>query len=187
MASLSNTDLKSGVVFKDGGVVYTVIKYEHNFRGRGGSVVKVKVRNIKTGATQEKSYRQNEKVDAVDTFKKSVQYLYSDGSNAYFMDNDTFEQIALTLELVGDQIKYLTEGEKAVALFLEGSIISIEIPKSVELKVEYTEPGVKGNTATNAMKKAKLQNGLQVDVPLFVKVGDTVKINTETGAYTSRA
>lgn len=187
MASLSNTDLKNGVVFKDGGEVFTVIRYEHNFRGRGGSVVKVKVRNIKTGGVQEKSFRQNEKVEAVDTFKRTVQYLYSDGTNGYFMDQDTFEQMEMPLGMIEDQLKYLKEGEKVVALFLEEKPLSIEIPMKVTLKIEYTEPAVKGNTANNAMKKAKLENGLEVEVPLFLNIGDVIKVNTETGTYISRA
>ena len=185
MASLSNTDLRNGTVFRDGGVVYVVVKYEHQFRGRGGSIVKVKVRSIKTGGVVTKSYRQNERVEAVDTRKATLQYLYAEGDEVFLMDTQTFEQLSIPAEMVGG-LKYLKNGEKVVGLFVDDALVSIEIPKSVELQIEQTEPGAKGNTANNPTKKAILENGLQVDVPLFVKVGDRIKVNTETGSYVSR-
>lgn len=187
MATLSNTDLRNGTVFKDGNDYFSVIKYEHSFRGRGGGIVRVKVRNLHTGATQEKTYRQNEKVESADTRKSSAQYLYSDGDLAHFMETETFEQFTLPCDAIGEGLKFLKEGEKTLALFLEDKPVSIEIPKVVELKIANTEPGVKGDTANNPTKKAVLENGLNVDVPLFVKPGEVIKVNTDTGTYVSRA
>lgn len=187
MATLSNTDLRNGTVFRDGDDVYSVLKYEHKVRGRGGAVAKVKVRNLLTGSIQERSYRDNEKVDSVDTRKSGAQYLYSDGSEVHFMDGDTYEQFTLGVDALGDSIKFLKEGEKVIVLFLEDDPVAVEIPKVVELAIAHTVPGVKGDTANNPTKKAKMENGLEVDVPLFSKVGDVVKVNTDTGTYVSRA
>lgn len=184
---LSNTDLRRGVVFQDGGEIFVVLNYASSVRGRGSSIVKLKIRNLKTGNVLEKSYRANEKVESVDTQRTNVQYLYSEGESANFMNSETFEQFSIPMEEVGESVKYLNEGEKVIVLLVEGKPVSIEIPKKVEMEIKYTEPAVKGNTATNAMKKAKLQNGLEVDVPLFSKVGDRIKINTDTGEYVSRA
>ncbi len=187
MATLSNTDLKAGVVFKDLGNIFTVLKYENMARGRGASIVRVRVRNLNTGAVLEKTYRNNETVQSAETHRKSVQYLYKDSMNAFFMDADSFEQLEMPLSTVEDNLKFIKEGEKVVMLYIEEKPVSIEIPKSVILTIQYTEPAVKGNTATNAMKKATLENGLIVDVPLFSKIGDVIKVNTETGTYSSRA
>lgn len=185
--ALSNTDLKKGIIFMDGGEILQVIKYDHVMSGRGGAVGKVKVKNLKTGSITIKSYTQNDKVEEVDTTQKTMQYLYSDDTSAYFMDSDTYEQISLKISAVKDVIGYLSEGEKVIMLLVEDDPISVQIPKSVELEIEYTEPAVKGNTANNAMKEAKMVNGLKVMVPLFIKTGDVVKINTDTGEYVSRA
>lgn len=186
MATYSNTDLKNGVVFRDASEIFTVIKYEHNFRGRGSGVVKVRVRNLRTGNVLEKAYRQNRTVEAVETHRANVQYLYKDGLNATFMDAETYEQFTMPIEAIGDGIKYLKEGEKVVALYIENDPASIEIPKTVELSIAHTVAGVRGDTANNPTKKATLENGLDVDVPLFAKEGDIVKINTETGTYQGR-
>lgn len=186
MAVYSNTDLKNGVVFRDDGEVYSVVKYEHNFRGRGSGVVKVRVRNLRTGNVIEKAYRQNQSVEAVDTHRQNVQYLFKDATHATFMHADTYEQFTMPIDSIGEGIKYLKEGETVVALYLEEDPASIEIPKTVELSVSQAEPGAKGDSANNPTKKATLENGLSVDVPLFVKVGDIVKINTETGVYLGR-
>jgi elongation factor P len=186
MATLSNTDLRNGTVFKDGGDVYSVVRYEHSFRGRGGGIVKVRVRNLHTGNIQEKTYRQNEKVESVDTKKSSAQFLYSDGKDAHFMDTDSYEQFTLPLNDLGEGKKYLKEGDKIIVLYLEEKPVSVEIPRVVELKVSNTVPGVKGDTANNPTKKATMENGLVVDVPLFVKEGDAIKVNTDSGTYISR-
>lgn len=187
MATLSNTDLRNGVVFQDVGEVYSVLKYIPSVRGRGSSIVRVKVRNLRSGSIQELTYRNNEKVKSVDTRRNSVQYLYSDLSIACFMNSETYEQVEMPLDLVRDSIKYLKESEKVIILYLDDDPVSIEIPKIVELEIKYTEPAVKGNTVTSSMKKAKMENELEVNVPMFFKVGDKIKVNTDTGDYVSRA
>lgn len=187
MAMLSNTHLRNGVIFKDGSKYYKVIKYEHVTSGRGGAVAKVKVIDLTSGSITIQAYKQNEKVESVDAERKSMQYLYSDELNAYFMDSQTYEQLSVPLSLIGESSKYLANGEKTIVLFVDEKPISVEISKSIELKVAYTEPAVKGNTSSNAMKEAKLDNGLKIQVPLFINTGDIVKINTETGNYVSRS
>ncbi len=172
---------------KDGEDIYSVLKSEHNFRGRGSGITKLKVRNLRTGSVQEKTYRSNQKLEEVDALRKTVQYLYSDGSVATFMDPDSFEQFEIPFKSISASIKFLKEGEKVIVLFIEEKPVSVELPATVELKVAETEPATKGDTATNAMKKAKMETGLEVDVPLFVKNGDVLKINTESGTYVSRA
>lgn len=149
--------------------------------------MRVKVSNLRTGSVLEKTYRGNEKVESVDTRKSSVVYLYSDSENATFMTAESYEQFSLPVDSLGDSLKFLSEGQKVVALYLEDKPIAIEIPKTVELTVAHTIPGVKGDTANNPTKKATLENGLEIDVPLFTKVGDKVKVNTDTGNYISRA
>jgi elongation factor P len=187
MATLSNTDLRKGVVFEDKGNVYTVLEYSSVVRGRGSSIVKVKVRNVETGGVQELTYRDNQNVESVDMSRKTVQFLYSDDDRAHFMDSESYEQFSMNVETIEEGLKYLTESEKVIALFLENEPVSIEVPSVVELEVKYTEPGIKGDTATNALKEAEMQNGLKVRVPLFVEKGDKLKINTESGEYVSRA
>ncbi|MEA3356910.1 MAG: elongation factor P [Patescibacteria group bacterium] len=186
MALLSNNDLRKGVVFKHDSDVFVVLKYEHCFRGRGSGLVKLRVRNIKTGAVTEKKYREGDKISSVDTRKSTIQYLYTDVKNAVFMDMQTFEQFELPEEMLSESLKYLKEGEKVIALYLNDKVVSIEVPGVVNLAIEYTEPAVKGDTANNAVKKATLENGLEINVPLFSKVGDIVKINTESGEYIAR-
>lgn len=184
---LSNTDLKVGVIFKDGSKLYKVIKYDHVMSGRGGAVGKVRVKDLETGSITVQSYKQNDKVEDVDAERKSMQFLYSDDRFIFLMDSDTFEQVSIPLSVVGDSIKYLANGEKIIVFLIDDKPISLEIPKSIEQKVEYTEPAVKGNTSSGAMKTAKLENGLKVQVPLFINTGDIVKINTDSGAYVSRS
>lgn len=186
MAVLSYTDLRNGVVYTDNGETYIVLKYEHNKQGRGSATVKVKVRNLKTGAITVKSYKAGDKVESADVSKESAQYLYDDEHNAYFMDMETFGQYAMSLEDIGDQHGFLTEGEKVIVQKLEGEPISLDIPKTVELKVDYTEPAVAGNTSSGAMKVAKLETGLEINVPLFVDIGDVLIVNTESSEYVSR-
>jgi elongation factor P len=185
--ALSNTDLRNGVVFKDGGNTYQVLKFELKKRGRGSSNVKVKARDLNSGAIIEKTYGGNESVEEVDLTRSNAQYLYADASAGYFMDAYTFEQFELPMNSVKDMIDYIKEGQKVIVLKLDGKAAAIEIPKSVDLKVEYTEPAVKGDTSGGALKNAKLETGVTVKVPLFINTGDVIKVNTDLGTYTSKA
>ena len=187
MATLYNTDLRKGVVFKLDNNPVIVLDFKLVKQGRGSSNVRVKVKNLLTGVTVERTFGGGETVESVDLERKSAQYLYNDGSDAYFMDAQSFEQFSLPLETVESQIKFLKEGEKVIALVLDGKPVSIEIPKTVVLEVTQTSQAVKGDTATNATKDATLENGTTIKVPLFIKQGDKVKVNTDRGEYSGKA
>ena len=185
MAIASNA-LREGSLFSFEGSTYQVLNYQHIKKGRGQAVIKVKVRNIETGANTELSFTNEERLDEVDAEKRSAQYLYNEGDEYFFMDNESFEQYQFKKDFIGEAPLFLIEGMKVIVLFVEGAPQSIELPKSVELKIIDTEPAVPGNTATGASKTAELETGLEVLVPLFLKIGDKVKINTETKKYTAR-
>ena len=186
MAVLSYTDLRNGTVFTQDGGTFFVLKYEHAKQGRGSATVKVKVKNLRSGSIFIKSFKAGDKVESADVNRESAQYLYEDGSDGYFMNVETFDQYSIPKERIEEEIKFLKEGQKVIVQKLEGDPIAIEIPKKVELKVEYTEPAVAGNTSSGAMKVAKLESGVEVNVPLFVKIGDIVVVNTESRQYVSR-
>jgi len=183
---LSATELRKGVVFKNEGKTWIVLKYEFNKTGRGAGTVKIKAKDIINQAIVEKGFNLNQKFEEASVERKSAQYLYADEDNGYFMDNECFEQYTIAAENVEDVKKYIIEGGKVVLMYLDEIPISAELPKSVNLKVEYTEPAVKGDTSNNPMKMAQLETGLQIQVPMFVKNGDIVKVSTETGEYSER-
>ncbi len=183
---LSATELRKGVVFKNEGKTWIVLKYEFNKTGRGAGTVKIKAKDIINQAIVEKGFNLNQKFEEASVERKSAQYLYADEDNGYFMDNESFEQYTIAAENVEDVKKYIIEGGKVVLMYLDEIPISAELPKSVNLKVEYTEPAVKGDTSNNPMKMAQLETGLQIQVPMFVKNGDIVKVSTETGEYSER-
>ena len=187
MATLQNTDLRNGTVFKEGSNIYQVIRFDLKKRGRGSSKVKVKVRDIKTGAITEKTYGGQETVESVELSKSNAQFLYSDEAAIYLMDAQTFEQFSLPKSVVGDSLQYVKEGAKVLVLRLDDKPVTVEVPASVVLKIEYTEPATKGDTSSNAVKDARLETGAKIKVPLFINTGDMVKINTETGQYSSKA
>ena len=158
--------------------------------------MKLTVRNLESGAVEEKGFNSNAKVDEVSTLKRQLQYLYSNDVTSIFMDPETFEQIEIPVKIIGDQTAFIKEGSKVDVLFwssstgsgraLEMEVLSVEIPPKVTLKVEETAPGVKGDTTTNVYKPAVLENGLQLKVPLFIKAGDKVRVDTKTGEYVER-
>lgn len=183
---LSANELRAGVVFKYEGKTWVVLKYNFIKMGRQSGSVKIKARDLMTNAIVEKGFNLNMKFEEASVEKKSGQYLYSDSEYAYFMDNETFDQIQLPLDIVEDLLRFIPEGNKVILVYLDGRPITIEIPKSVSLKVIYTEPAVKGDTSNSPMKKAKLETNAEILVPLFVNIGDIVKVNTETGEYSER-
>lgn len=180
------TDLKNGTTFLHYGKPYQVNKYTLIKMGRGGAVVKVNARNLETGSITELSYSSNNSVDEADTFKKKLQYLYKDSINAFFMDPTSFEQTEIPLKVLGDDINYCKEGESVDILFWDQKALSVVLSPKINLKVVETDPGVKGNSASNIYKPAVLENGLTVKVPLFIKVGDEVRVDTRTGSYVER-
>ncbi|OGH06809.1 MAG: elongation factor P [Candidatus Levybacteria bacterium RBG_13_35_9] len=181
------TDLRSGTIFEENGNLLQVLSYEHIKMGRGSANIKVKVKNVRTGATVDKSFINGAKVNNVQVLKKDLQYLYKDGDGAYFMNPSTFEQVSIPLKIVGSDAYYLKEGESYNISFLGEEALSLNLPPKMVFEVSETAPGVKGNSATNVFKDAILENGLTVKVPLFIKIGDKVRIDTRTAVYTEKA
>lgn len=184
---ISATDLKNGTTFLSNGKPYQVIKYSLIKMGRGGATVKVTARNLETGSTEEKSFSSNLTIEPVNTYKKKLQYLYKTGNALIFMDPVTYEQAEIPLTVLGDAALFVKEGEAVDILFWDEKPISCELTPNVTLMVTECDPGVKGNSATNIYKPATLENGLKLKVPLFIKVGDRIKVDTRTGEYVGRA
>lgn len=184
---ISVTELRSGIIFEDNGNIFSVLSYEHIKMGRGSANIKVKVKNLKTGATTEKSFISGARVSEIFVSKRDLQYLYKDTDNAYFMDPSSFEQTSVPLRILGQDQNFLKEGESFNVSFLENEPLSINLPPKMKFEVIEAGAGVKGNSATNIFKEATLQNGIKTKVPLFVEAGDLVIIDTRTGEYTAKA
>jgi elongation factor P len=187
LVMINSTDLKNGTTFMQYGKPYQVIKYTLIKMGRGGAVVKVLTRNLESGAVEEKSFSSNTAVDEANTYKRKLQYLYNDGANATFMDPKDFSQVEISLKVLGNDVKYIKEGESIDVLFWDEKALSIALSPSVVMEVVETDPGVKGNSASNMFKSATLENGITTKVPLFVEKGEKIKIDTRTGEYLERA
>ena len=183
---ISAGDFKNGVTVEIEGNIFQIMEFQHVKPGKGAAFVRTKLKDIKNGGVIERSFRPTEKFPEARIDRKDMQYLYQDGDLYYFMDNDTYEQIALGSELIGDALKFVKENEMCKVCSHNGNVFSIEPPLFVELQVTDTEPGFKGNTATGATKPAIVETGAQVNVPLFVENGEVIKIDTRTGEYLSR-
>lgn len=186
MKTLESTQLRKGVVFKEQNKVYLVLHYKHVKKGRGLATVRVKVRDVETGATVERTFSSNEKVKSIDLEHKSAQYLYSDKEDSFFMNSDDYVQFQIENSKVAWQRKFLIEGMKVQVLWLEDKVINVDLAKKVELTVKYTGPGVAGDTAGSATKEAELATGFKLQVPLFIKNGDCIIVNTDNGKYVSK-
>lgn len=184
---ISVTELRAGTVFEDQGSIYQVLSYEHVKMGRGSANIKLKVKNIRSGSTTDKSFINGAKVNDLQVFKKDLQYLYKDGEFAYFMNPLTFEQVSVRLELIDYEKDYLKEGNNFTISFLDDEPLSLTLPPKMEFEVAETAGGVKGNSATNVFKDAILENGLKTKVPLFVNTGHRIRVDTRTGAYSEKA
>ena len=176
-----------GVTIELEGNVYRVDDFQHVKPGKGAAFIRTRLKNIKTGGVVEKTFRPTEDVETAHVDRSEKQYLYNDGDLYYFMDTETYDQIALNADVVGDALKFVKENEEVTISFYQGNAFAIDPPLSVELVVTETEPGVKGNTATGATKPAIVETGAQVMVPLFVNEGEVIKIDTRSGEYLSRA
>ena len=182
------TDLKKGALIQLDGKPYRVVEYSQKVMGRGGSIVNVRLKSLLDGAVIPKTFKGNERIEAASVENRTVQYLYNDGSNYFFMDGKTFEQFELPADMVEDAAPYLTEGYDDVSLqFFDGKVINVELPNNLYLKVTYAESVVKGDTTSSVLKDAKLETGLVVKVPAFIKTGDSIKVDTRTGEYLERA
>jgi len=183
---ISVNNLRKGLLVEIDKTVYAVVEYQHHKPGKGHAVVRVKLKNAQTGAVIDRTFNGKEKIPTADAERKRMQYLYSDGA-WHFMDQETYDQIALDESEVGETSRYLTEGLEVEILFHEGRALGMDLPTAVNLKVTETEPGVKGDTATAAKKRCTLETGYKVEVPLFIEQGELLKIDTRTGEYLERA
>ena len=184
---LTAGDLRKGITFEYDGQVYIVIDFLHVKPGKGAAFVRTKLRNVIAGGVIERTFNPSEKFQEAVIERKEMEYLYNDESLYYFMDLETYEQIPLNYEKVEDAIKYLKENMNAIIKFYRGEAFSVEAPNFVELEVIETDPGFKGNTATNTLKPAKIETGTVIQVPLFINEGDKIRIDTRTGEYMERA
>ena len=178
---------KNGITIQYENGIWQVIEFQHVKPGKGAAIVRNKLKNIKSGGVVEKTFRPTEKCPQARIDRKDMQYLYEDGDLYYFMDTETYDQVALNSETVGDALKFVKENEMCKICSHNGSVFSVEPPLFVELEITETEPGFKGDTATGASKPATVETGATVAVPLFVNQGDKIKIDTRTGEYLSRA
>ena len=183
---ISAGDFRNGLTVEIDNAVFQIIEFQHVKPGKGAAFVRTKLKNIINGGVVEKTFRPTEKFPQARIDRKDMQYLYNDGDLFYFMDNESFEQIALNSDTVGDALKFVKENEMVKVCSYNGNVFAIEPPLFVELEITETEPGFKGDTATGATKPATVETGANVNVPLFVELGDKIKIDTRTGDYLSR-
>lgn len=188
MRELDTTELKKGVNFEMEGKPYTILKADFTNPGKGSAFVKCRIKNLETGAVIERTFKSGVSTGVVepDLDEKEVEYMYQDPAGFHFMDQSTFETITIAPDYVEEQKGYLQEGIKIKLLYYKGAPISLELPNFVELRVQETDPGLKGDTATGGMKKAIMETGLQVNVPLFIKENELLKIDTRTTEYVER-
>lgn len=180
-------DIKNGITFLYDGSIYQVIEFLHVKPGKGPAFLRTKLKNLRTGATIEKTFSTNIKLEKAMIEKQSVQFLYSTGDTYTFMNMETYEQVELNKDQLGDDIYYLKDGLDVELSFYKGELLGVILPEKIELQVKHTEPGVKGNTTNNATKDAELETGLTVRVPLFIDEGEMLIISTRDGKYVSRA
>ncbi len=180
-------DFRNGVTFEMDGQVVSIIEFQHVKPGKGAAFVRTKIRNVITGAVVEKTFNPNDKYPTAYIERKDMEYSYADGDLYYFMDTETWEQLPINKSVLGDNFKFVKENMVCKILSYKGNVFGVEPPNFVELKITATEPGVKGDTATNATKPATVETGAEVRVPLFINEGEVIQIDTRTGEYLGRA
>lgn len=180
-------DFRNGMTFEMDSNVFQVVEFQHVKPGKGAAFVRTKYRNVRTGAVLERSFNPNEKFESAQLERADMSYLYADGDLYYFMHTETYDQVPYTKEILGDALKFLKEGMVCKVVSYKGTVFSVEPPLFVELLITEAEPGVKGDTAQNAMKTAIVETGAAVKVPLFVNEGEVIRIDTRTGEYMERA
>ncbi|MDO4680429.1 MAG: elongation factor P [Aerococcus sp.] len=183
----TTNDFKNGLTIQDNGNIYRVIEFQHVKPGKGSAFVRSKLKNLRSGAVTEKTWRAGEKVETARIESSEMQYLYAAGDTHVFMNTETYEQLEIPGDKIKDELNYLLENMIVNVVTFEGEVIGIDLPNTVELTVQETEPSIKGNTASGGTKPATLETGLVVNVPFFVNEGDKLVINTQDGAYISRA
>lgn len=183
---LSFNEIKLGKVVQVSGEPYLIIRTDHHKMGRGGAVLKTRLKNLINANILDKTFQGNEKVEEAEIEKKKANFMYGDENEAYFMDNQTYEQFSIALEQIGDKQKFLKEGADVDVLYFIGKPVSVDLPVKVELKVVSAPPGVRGNSTGSVTKQIELETGAKINTPLFVNEGDVVRVNTETGEYVER-
>ena len=183
---ISAGDFRNGLTFEYDGNVYQVVEFQHVKPGKGAAFVRTKMKNVMTGGVVERTFNPTEKVEPARIERKDMEYLYEDSGLYYFMDQETYDQIPLSQEQLGEALKFVMENMTVKILSYKGNVFAVEPPTFVEMKVIATEPGVKGNTATNVTKPATVESGAVITVPMFVNEGDTIRIDTRTGEYMER-
>ena len=180
-------DFRNGVTFEMDGNVYSIIEFQHVKPGKGAAFVRTKIRNVISGAVTEKTFNPNDKYPTAFIERKDMEYLYNDGDLYYFMDSETYEQLPISPNVLGDNFRFVKENMVCKVLSYKGNVFGIEPPNFVELQVTETEPGVKGDTATNVTKPATLETGAEIKVPIFINDGEMIRVDTRTGEYMERA
>lgn len=186
MATYSTSDFRKGLKVQLDGEPYLMIEMEFMKPGKGSAVYRAKLKNLITGRVLDRNYRSGDSIDAADVTEQSAQYLYKDATGFHFMDNESFEQFALTEEQLGDNAKWLIEEMQCEMVFWNGNAISVTPPPHVEMKITYTEPGARGNSTGNVLKPATVETGAEVMVPIFINQDDIIRIDTRTGEYVER-
>lgn len=184
---ISAGDFRNGVTFEMDGQVVSIIEFQHVKPGKGAAFVRTKIKNVITGSVVERTFNPNDKYPTAFIERRDMEYLYNDGDLYYFMDNETYEQLPIGADILTDSFKFVKENMVCKILSYKGSVFGIEPPNFVKLQITETEPGVKGDTATNVTKPATLETGAEIKVPLFINEGDMIEIDTRTGEYMSRA
>ena len=182
----STNDLKNGMVLNLDGQLWSVVWFQHHKPGKGNTVVRTKLKHVLSGKVVDKTFNSDTKVETANVDKRGMTYLYNDGSAYVFMDTETYEQMAIMPETVGDARNFLLENQAVMVAVHEGLPLYIELPASVELTIEYTEPGLQGDRSTGGTKPAKLETGYEISVPLFIVTGEKVKVDTRDGSYLGR-
>ncbi len=185
--AVSTNDLKNGMSLDLPEGLFSVVEFQHVKPGKGGAFVRTKLKNVRSGAVIERTYRADEKLEQAIIDKRDMQFLYRDGTDFVFMDTTSYEQMTASPASLGDAPEFLKEGDAANLQMYNGEIVGVDLPAAVELKVTETEPGIQGDRVSGARKPATLQSGLVVQVPLFVNVGDMIKVDTRSGEYLTRA
>jgi elongation factor P len=185
--AVSTNDLKNGMTLDLPDGLFSVVEFQHVKPGKGGAFVRTKLKNVRTGAVLDRTWRADEKLEQAIIDKREMQFLYRDGADYVFMDTTSYEQLTVSADALGSAVQYLKESDTAVLSLYGGEVIGVDLPAAVELTVTETEPGIQGDRVSGARKPATLQTGLVLQVPLFVNPGDLVKVDTRTGEYLTRA
>jgi elongation factor P len=185
--ALSINELKSGLTILVDDIVWLVLECQHVKPGKGAAFVRAKLRNVKNASVQEKTFRGDEKIEEAYVEERKLQYQYTSGSMYHFMDQETFEEVAISVDNMGDRVKFLKDNLEVSAYFFKDEVLAVNLPNFIEFDITETEPGIKGDTAKSGTKPATIETGAVIQVPLFVNVGDRIKVDTRTGSYIERA